>query len=300
MQHARQVGAQPIIDDGGILGSGSVLRKMGPESVGLLGGGRALLLQIAHPLVAASIEAHSNFRTAPLRRLQHTIDFMHTVMFGDRCEAEAALRRFHTIHAHVGGQLNHAAGRFPPGSVYTANDPQLKLWIFTTLMDTRLLIYERFVAPLSNAERVRFYEDCRLLAELLGIPPQLVPPTLEQFAAYMQEMLTGDTLAVTDLARHMIGVLIDPPVWIVPRAAAHLVSFVTAGLLPERLRSAYGLKWDARRQAALDMLGRTSRALLPLLPVSMRHITRPGDGGFVRWALGSDWKAFAIGRLEQE
>jgi uncharacterized protein (DUF2236 family) len=289
-----------MMDDGGILGSGSVLRKMGPESVGLLGGGRVLLLQIAHPLVAASIEAHSNFRIAPLRRLQHTIDFMHTVMFGNRCEAEAALRQFDTIHAHVGGKLDQAAGRFPRGTTYTANDPQLKLWIFTTLMDTRLLIYERFVAPLSSAERVRFYEDCRLLAELLGIPPHLVPPTLEQFAAYMLEMLTGDMLAVTDLTRDMMGVLLDPPVWIVPRAAARLVGFVTAGLLPERLRSAYGLKWDVRRQAALDMLGRTSRTLLPLLPISMRHITRPGDSGFVRWALGSDWKPFSIGRLEHE
>lgn len=46
---------------------GSVSWKVNMEPFIALGGGRALLLQVLHPLVAAGVEQHSNFTEDPFR-----------------------------------------------------------------------------------------------------------------------------------------------------------------------------------------------------------------------------------------
>lgn len=245
----------------GLLGPNSVLRQMGQEPVWLLGGGRALLLQLAHPLVAAGVADHSGFRTKPLQRLQRTLDLMRVFIYGDRHQAEASLRQFHSAHARVSGFLREAVGPFPAGAHYSAQDPALKLWVHAALIDTHLLIYERFVRQLSPADRSRYYEETRLLATWMGIPSALIPPSLVEFRRYVDGMLAGETLAVSATARTTAWALLDLPVWFVPRACAHLVRFVTAGVLPESLRRAYGLVWDERREGALNALIRIMRLL---------------------------------------
>lgn len=274
-----------LADDDGFFPSDRVLKRMARESVGLLGGGRALLMQLAHPLVACGVNAHSDFKADPLARLDRTLNLMLMLIAGTRAQAEAALSRFQTVHAPVHGRLPQAAGSFVTGATYSARDPVLQLWVHATLMDTALITYEHFVAPLSPSERLRFYEDTVRLAELLGIPPTLVPPTLEKFHEYIQTMLNGDVLIVTDAARALAPAVLTPTVWIVPRMCAMFAGFVTAGLLPDRLRDAYGLRWDARRQVTLDMLSYASRALLPFAPASLRHMSVTGRSGFVTWVL---------------
>lgn len=277
--------ATAMPDHGALFQPESILRKVGRESVGLLGGGRALLLQLAHPLIAAAVAEHSQFRAAPLHRLEHTLDLMHAIVFGPGGQARAALRQFHASHAHVRGQLMHPAGSYAAGATYSARDPALNLWVLAALLDTQLLIYERFVAPLAPAEWLRFLDDSRLLAALLGIPPSMMPATPADFQAYMHTMLAGDTLCVTEPTRALAWAVLDPPVGFVPRACAGLVRFVTAGLLPERLREEYGLAWNVRRQARLEALSWTSRQIVPFVPAWLRQMPEPGGGGFVRWAI---------------
>ena len=269
----------------GFFPSDSVLKRMARESVGLLGGGRALLMQLAHPLVACGVSAHSDFHADPLGRLDRTVNLMLALIAGTRSQAEAALRRFHTVHAPIHGRAPVAAGSFANGLTYSARDPALQLWVHATLIDTTLITYEHFVKPLASNERARFYADALRFADLIGIPSTIVPPTLEKFHAYMCSMLSGDTLTVTDAARALAPLVLAPTVWIVPRTCAALVRFVTAGLLPDRLREAYGFVWDARRQARLDMLSDASRTLLPFAPHSLRHLSVAGRTGFVSWAL---------------
>jgi uncharacterized protein (DUF2236 family) len=263
----------------------SILRNIGQESVGLLGGGRALLLQLAHPLIAVAVADHSQFQDEPLHRLEHTLDMMHAIVSGQRDQARAALRQFHGSHAHIHGRLARAAGRFQAGDTYSARDPALNLWVLAALLDTQVMMYERFVAPLSPADWLRFLDDSRVLAALLGIPPAMMPTSPADFRAYMETMLAGDTLTVTETTRALAGAVLDPPVGLIPGACAGLVRFVTAGLLPERLRDDYGLVWSGRRQALLDTLSWTSRRLLPFLPTWLRQMPEPGGGGFVRWAI---------------
>ena len=57
----------------------------------MLGGGRALLMQVAHPLVAAGVVAHSDYRENPWERLERTMSAVWTIVFGNRAEADRAV-----------------------------------------------------------------------------------------------------------------------------------------------------------------------------------------------------------------
>ncbi|MCW5851351.1 MAG: DUF2236 domain-containing protein [Anaerolineae bacterium] len=240
------------------------------EQAQLLGAGRAILLQLAHPLVAAGVADHSSFQTDPLGRLQRTLNMMLTIVFGDRAQAEGMLRQFHAVHVPIQGQLPDPAGPFAAGVGYRAQDQALKLWVHATLMDTGLLVYERFVRPLSPAERDAFYQDSRLLARREGIPESLIPPTLHDFDGYMARMLTSDELTVSATARALAYDVFHPRVWLGLRLAALVSQWVTAGLLPDRLRQAYGLAWSPRHEALLVGLSRVARPAIPLLPAPLR------------------------------
>ncbi len=269
----------------GLFGEDSVLRTVYRESVGLLGGGRSLLMQIAHPMVAAGVADHSDFRRDPLGRLGRTMDITLGIVFGDRRHAEEVLRRFHTIHAGIHGQLEHDAGSLPAGTPYFAHDPSLKLWVHATLVETGLMVYQRFVRHLSPGEQRRYYEDSMLLARRFGIPPSMIPPTLEDFEGYMEEMVSGESLGVTETTLSIARDVLYPDVWIVPRTAGPLARFVTAGLLPERLRDAYGFEWDARKQALLEQISRAIRVMLPLAPSWIRLVPQAGGGQFIEWTI---------------
>ena len=65
--------------DPGLFGPSSVAWRVGRERLLLAGGPAALLMQVAHPLVAAGVSAHSDFEADPLRRLRGTMGTTLTV-----------------------------------------------------------------------------------------------------------------------------------------------------------------------------------------------------------------------------
>src|SRR5205823_891680 len=101
----------------------------------------------------------------------------------------------------------------------------------------------------------------------------------------MATMVAGDTLTVTDTARALAWAVLDPPVGLVPRTGIRLMRFMTPGLLPPRLRAAYGLAWDPRRQFVLDTVSRGMRLIHPLLPDSIRLMPQAGGGRVVEWVI---------------
>jgi uncharacterized protein (DUF2236 family) len=108
--------------------AGSVSWKVNRERLVVAGWGRAILLQLAHPLVAAGIDAHSSFRgslMASVRRLWSTIGAMLSLTFGDDDQAIATAARINAIHDRVCGRLDASAGMCPAGTTYSAHDPEL-------------------------------------------------------------------------------------------------------------------------------------------------------------------------------
>ena len=248
-------------------------RRIARELALMLGGGRALLLQVAHPLVAAGVAEHSGYRENPWRRLEGTMNAVWAIVFGTRAQADRAARRVRAMHSRVHGRTSTDMGPFPAGTAYSAGDPELLLWVHATLVDTALLVHDRWVRPLGEGERSAYYEEMKTAARLFGTPDAVIPATFAGFTLYMERMLDSPELCVTPTARDIARTVMHPPLPRVLRPAMEAANLVTAGLLPSRLRAQYGLRWDPAR-AALVTGSRewTRRFAMPLLPARLRTV----------------------------
>jgi uncharacterized protein (DUF2236 family) len=248
----------------GLYSDDSITRRVNRENVLFLGGGRALLMQLAHPKVAAGVDEHSDFRAHPIRRLRRTILMTMAIVFGDRETAMAAARGVNQVHARV------------KGHDYRALDPDLLLWVHATLMDTALVTYEAFVKPLLPREREDFYQEFKLMGELLGIPRDRFPLALSDFDAYMAAMIESGEVRVDARARGLAKLVMRPRVRLLPGPAMIPFQVVTAGLLPPALRAQYGLAWGSGQQRAYRLAVRTVPRLIALTPPLLRVWPRPG------------------------
>ena len=248
----------------------SMIWRVDREMALLAAGGRALLMQLAHPKVAAGVAAHSEFQHDPLGRLQRTMSTMWSIVFDEAEQARCALDRLRGVHANVKGVVGKGEP-VPAGTRYDAQEVELLLWVHATLVDSALLAYDRFVQPMSLKEKRRYYEDSKKLAYLFDIPQTVVPGSLADFASYMERMISGDEIAIGPSARQLAQEILYPSPWVL-RPLAPLFRLITAGLLPERLRNAYGLTWNNRREKSFDVLSAVVRRLLPLVPAPFRIV----------------------------
>jgi uncharacterized protein (DUF2236 family) len=232
-----------------------------------MGGGRALLLQLAHPLVAAGVAQHSDYQARPWDRLFHTLDTTVKIVFGDRETSRLAADRLRRRHDAVRGVSAE-------GVAYDARDPQLLVWVWATLVDTSLTLYERCLGTLAPEDRDRFYEEQKLFAYACGVPPGSCPPSFADFGAYWNEMVAQE-LRVTEPARAVrdaiAGGVVPAPLR--PAVAPH--TLVTAGLLPPNLRAQYGFAWGTRQQRLFDAWFMTVSAGMRIVPKTLRVL--PAD-----------------------
>jgi uncharacterized protein (DUF2236 family) len=242
------------------------------EALLLLGMGRALLLQLAHPLIAAGVADHSNVREDSFGRLFRTLNTIYTIVFADIDSAKAAVQRMDAIHRQVRGRVRESAGAFAVGTPYDATDPALRLWVHATLIDTALLVYDRFITRLSTAEQAEYYADSWALARLFGIPEQITPPTLDEFRRYMAAMLASDRIVVGDTARALAQTIFHPSPALKIRVIGALLKFVTVGLLPPGVRQLYGYDWNPVRERAFWVFAGAIRRASPVIPSTMRVI----------------------------
>ncbi len=239
----------------------------------MLGGGRALLLQVAHPLVAAGVAEHSGFREDPWKRLAGTMNAVWAVVFGTRAQADRAAARVRAMHGKVNGTLAAPMGPFPAGTRYSALDPELLLWVHATLVDSALLVHSQWVKGVSEEDRDAYYEDMKTCARLFGTPPDVIPATYRDFCAYVDRMLASDEVCVTDTAREIARTVLHPPLPLPLRPAMEAVNLVTASLMPPRLRREYGLAWGPIRAAMLTGSRECIRRIaMPLIPGRLRRV----------------------------
>ena len=248
----------------GIYSDDSITRRVSRENVLLLGGGRALLMQLAHPSVAAGVDEHSDFRVRPIRRFRRTIRMTMAIIFGDRSTALAAARAVNRAHAGVKGEG------------YRAMDPDLLLWVHATLVDTSLVTYETFVAPLSEVERETFYQESKVGGELLGIPRERFPRRLADFDDYMRDIVASGEVRVGRRALELARQVLRPPVTMLPGLAMIPFEVLTAGLLPTPLREQYGLAWGPGRRRMFHLATRTVPRAVALTPPPLRVWPLPG------------------------
>jgi uncharacterized protein (DUF2236 family) len=244
------------------------------EVVLLFGWGRAVLMQLAHPLVAQGVAEHSAFRAEAFggwRRLHRTLGAMLALTFGQHEAAQRAGDRINAIHDRVHGRLPRAEGPFAAGTPYSAHDPALLGWVHATLVDSFLLAYERFVHPLAPAERDRYCAESAGIESLLGIPEGALPRTASALEAFMTCRLRSGEIFVTDTARALARGILRPPMSAPAWPALATLRLATVGLLPSELREAYGFSWNPPRAAAFRASTIAIRSLLPLVPPPLRY-----------------------------
>ena len=256
----------------GYFDDASMLRRVHRESVVGLSGPRALLMQATHPVAFAGFFAHTGALDEPYDRLARTAQVMNTIGWGSRAEADRATARVRAMHGRVRGTLVESAGRFPAGTPYAADDPELLLWILACIVDSALVVYQKYVRRLSADERDAYWQDYRQVGHLFGLRDAEMPDTAADFDAYMRGMLEGGDLHVSPRARELaVQIVLHPPVPLQFRPMLELVNQVTVGLLPPDIRRAYGLSWDPVRSVALHGGAEyIRRILVPLLPPRLR------------------------------
>jgi uncharacterized protein (DUF2236 family) len=251
--------------DPGLFGPESVSWRIDREVLVLAGGTCALLLQLAHPAVAAAVAEHSDFQRDPFGRLRRTLQTSFAVVFGTTDEAEGAIGRVNAIHSVVRGHIPES------GEPYEARDPDLLLWVHATLIDTALRIYDRFVRPLSAAEAQAYHAEARQIAVRMGVPEAAVPATLDELRSEMDRLIAGGVVRVTQTARRL-GRSVLYPTAFPPRFmwdAAHLASI---SVMPPEVRRGYGIGWSPARERGVRKLAGATRRLLPLVPDLLRSV----------------------------
>jgi uncharacterized protein (DUF2236 family) len=251
--------------DPGLFGPGSMAWRVDGEAMVLAGGTCALLMQLAHPAVAAGVAQHSDFRTDPFGRLRRTLNASYAVVFGSTQRADATLRRMNAIHGVVHGRIPES------GLAYHATDPQLLLWVHATLVDTAIRIYDCYVAPLSPAEQQAYHAEARQIAIRLGVPEHGVPMTLVELRAEMARLLADGSVAVSDTARSLAPSVLHPTAF-PPRFAWDAAHLVSLSVMPDPIRRGYGIRWSPQREAGMRRVAAASRRLLPLLPAALRRV----------------------------
>jgi uncharacterized protein (DUF2236 family) len=258
----------PAAELEGLFGPQSESWRLDREAMLLLGAGpRALLLQLAHPSVAAGVADHSDFRTDPWRRLDGTLRSYLRIVYGSRSAALAEIRRLASIHRRVTG----------PG--YTARDPALSLWVHATLVDSTLVANDRWLGPVPRDRAARFYAETVPLGRAFGIPEAMLPVDLDAFERYLETMLgpRGD-VRVGDTARDLASAILHPPL---PGALGRLglptrlydwTLWPALDLLPERVRVGYGFEWGPLQRGVTAWLLAGWRAWRPVLPGDFRQM----------------------------
>jgi uncharacterized protein (DUF2236 family) len=279
-RHRAAVRARLLQSDQVRPGPDSISWKINGEVMVIAGWGRAILLQLAHPAIAAGVHQHSTFRGSLLssvRRLHSTVSAMLSITFGDTEQMVTAAAGINVIHDRVRGRVAEGSSE-----TYSAHDPGPQRWVHATLLDSMPRAYELLVGPLTDAERDQYYAESAMMEPLMGMPAGWLPRNSAQLDAYMQAMINGDQLAVTDTSRALAGALLYPPQWYVAWPAFRAMQLLTIGSLPPSIRSAYGFEWrerDARACARWTSLLRAGRALLPRAarewPMARKRSPRP-------------------------
>jgi uncharacterized protein (DUF2236 family) len=249
-----------------MLGPGTVSWRINREASLMAGGGRALLLQVGHPLVAAGVAQHSNYQAEPWQRLYRTMDTMIKIAFGDRETSEGASRRLIRRHGPVKGTTDD-------GRAYDARDTDLLVWVWATLVDTSVLVNSLIFKPLSDADRERFLSEQHLLAHACGVPEGACPPDWASFREYFDRVVADD-LEVSDGAREVADSIQDPRMLPAPLGALGVKynRALTAGLLPASLREPYGLAWDDEQNRRFRRAIKIARASVRVTPGAVRHL----------------------------
>lgn len=249
-----------------------ITHRVNAERLAILGWGRAILLQLAHPLVAAGVAEHSAFRAGPHTaavRLHQTVRAMLALSFGDADAHARTIAGIRAIHRRVHGQLRYAVGPYPAGTPYSANDPELLLWVHATLVESIVRVYDDLVAPLDASDRDAYCARARGVVIALGARDRDVPHTWRDLTAWIDRTRASGVITVGPDARAVAAAVLAPPLSSLAWPLTWMNRTITVGMLPDDVRAEYGLPWTPRHARQFSRAQRWLRAVRRRTPRSL-------------------------------
>jgi uncharacterized protein (DUF2236 family) len=237
-------------------------KRVAREGTLLLGGGAALLMQLANPDVASAVRKYSRYKTHPLQRLFGTLMAEYAVTFGSKATSARVEHEISQIHSRVPG----------------AQDPQNVMWVHATLVATAINVYEITVGPLDTSEREIVYQGSRHNASVFGCPLDQQPAKYEDFCEWFEE--ASQNFVVINDARDVANQLLFGSQPLILRPFRGFNQLITKGLIGERFRKGYGFEWTADDQKDLDSYFQRIRRFTNYTPSVVRALPAYGFAGY--------------------
>ncbi len=162
----------------------------GPESISwqvfknpvalAVGGICAVLLEFADARIRSGVWDHSVFKTDPIGRSKRTGTAAMVGVYGPQTAARRVIQGVTNMHSRVSGET-------PSGEAYRALQPELLDWVSATASYGFLVAYDRFVRPLSDADKLKFFAEGETVAGLYGVQTKI--RSLADFDAMMRTLL---------------------------------------------------------------------------------------------------------------
>lgn len=213
----------------------------GPDSVSwrifknpvtlFIGGVTAVILELAEPRVRSGVWEHSSFRKDPVARLKRTGLAAMVTVYGARSQAEDMIARVNAIHDRVSGVT-------PAGTPYHASDPELLTWVQATAAFGFLEAYSTYAAPLTDADRNRYYAESSKAAALYGAAG--APRSLHEQQALFDAMTPK--LEASEVIFEFLSIMKKAEAFPQPaQIAQHSLVRAAIDLTPRQIRHILGL-----------------------------------------------------------
>lgn len=218
--------------DEGLFGPRSMVWRVHRDRSFPLAAIRSLMVQALHPLAMAGVAQHSDWQRDPFGRLAATGGYVLTVTYGDTAAAESAAVRVRAVHTHVRGTDPVT------GLSYSAEDPELLLWVHAGMVDSIVHVVQRYGRSLDAADADRYVAEMVRFAEIIGVPAARIPASVAALRDYLDSV---ELRQVTPAASEAIAIVLDPPgLDDDTRELWHDLGQVAVGTLPAWARSMYG------------------------------------------------------------
>ncbi|WP_410638151.1 oxygenase MpaB family protein [Amycolatopsis sp. lyj-346] len=232
--------------------------------------GQVLVLQVAHPVVAAGVRDHSDYTADPWTRLMRTGASLSIYVYGGVSGARVEAERLRALHRTFTGVAD--------GRRYSALDPSAYAWVHATLVKVPVDVQRFFGRPLSTSELMEYYAQMCDVGRLLGVRERDLPPDWAAFERYYDSMVAGfaanpataELFETIRTVRKPVGWL--PDRWWFPlrRAQARGQLFLIRATLPAEFRTRLGLQWTPRDQRRFDRFAAAVRLFAAPIPPGLR------------------------------
>ena len=253
-------------DDPGLFGPESITWKIMGDVSSFIGGIRALLIQAAHPEVAAGVANHSTYRDDPLGRLSRTASYVTATAFGAMPEVEKSIKMVSSAHRPVVGTSSR-------GEKYSAGNPEMAAWVHNALIDSFLVSYQNF-GPflLKNEEADSYVYEQTNLGNLMKASP--LPENAASLSCWLSE---NPKVGSSKEGAEAVSFLKKPPLPFFTRIAYKILFNAAVVTMPIELREAIGVNPKKGSKTAGNFLTKVLRYALGSSPAWAAALDRSGS-----------------------